>query len=162
MFLRLSILFFIATLALVPAAGWAQLAIPAEGANPLDETLGQSGFAKPFEYERQAYGYDPEGLEYKENQLEDFQVIFFSSAPFAAGASFLLTAAASLALTGNFQVGGNYFWAFLGLAFAGTTTISCVSVLTNPYPPPGTTTYVQNPDASREVAFQLPLLTAKF
>ncbi len=162
MILRLCIPLFAAILVLSPSAGWAQLAIPAEGTNPLDETLGQGGFAKPYEYERQAYGYDPEGIEYKENQLEDFQVIFFSSAPFAAGASYLVTAAASLAMTGNFQVGGGYFWAFVGLAFAGTTTISCVSVLTNPYPPPGTTTYVQNPAASREVAFQMPLLTAQF
>lgn len=162
MFLRAFILLFIAVLAFSPSPGFAQLAIPAEGTNPLDETLGQGGFAKPYEYERQAYGYDPEGLEYKENQLEDFQVIFFSSAPFAAGASFLLTSAASLAMTGHFQVGGGYFWPFIGLAFVGTTTISCVSVLTNPYPPPGTTTYVQNPAASREVVFQLPLLTASF
>lgn len=151
----------IVILGLLPSFGMAQLSIPDESST-LDQAIGQSGFAKPYEYERQAYGYDPEGIEYKENQGEDFQVIFFSSAPFAAGASFLLTGVVSLINTGSFGVGGDYFWPFLGLAFAGTTTISCVSVLTNKYPPPGTTTYVQNQAAPQAFAFRVPLLTAKF
>lgn len=143
-------------------AGWGQLSIPDETTSPMDEILSHGGFAKPYEYERQAYGYDPEGVEYHENQPEDFQVIFITSAPFVAGASFLLTGMTSLAMNGNFQVGGNYFLPFLGLTLAGTTTIACVSVLSNPYPPPGTTTYVENIQTERSLAFNLPLFTARF
>ncbi len=151
---------FLALLWACPLAGWAQLSIPDEHSSEY-ETLNQGGFARPYEYERQAYGYDPEGVEYHENQSEDFQVIFITSAPFAAGASFLLTGMVSLATTGNFQVGGNYFLPFLGLTLTGTTTIACVSVLTNKYPPPGTT-YVDGSGAPRPLAFNVPLITAKF
>jgi hypothetical protein len=157
--------FFILWLALsgaLPVSVWAQLSIPAQDTNPMDEVLGQSGFAKPYEYERQAYGYDPEGVEYHENQSEDFQVIFITSAPFAAGASFLVTGMVSLATSGSFQVGGNYFLPFLGLTLAGTTTVACVSVLTNPYPPPGSTTIVDGHSGQRILAFNVPLITAKF
>lgn len=154
--------FFLIILAFLgPVTAWAQLSIPDEKSS-LDEALSQGGFAKPYEYERQAYGYDPEGVEYHENQSEDFQVIFITSAPFAAGASFLVTGMVSLATTGNFQVGGDYFLPFLGLTFAGTTTIACVSVLTNKYPPPGSTTYVEGSKAPRSVAFNIPLVTARF
>ena len=145
-----------------PLVGWSQLSIPDETISPMDEILSHCGFAKPYEYERQAYGYDPEGVEYHENQPEDFQVIFITSAPFVAGASFLLTGMTSLAMNGNFQVGGNYFLPFLGLTLAGTTTVACVSVLSNPYPPPGTTTYVGNMQTERSLAFNLPLITARF
>ncbi|HET9869301.1 MAG TPA: hypothetical protein VFR02_02220, partial [bacterium] len=58
------------------------------------------GFEKPYEYERQAYGYDPDGVQYKENQVEDFQVIFITSAPFAALASLGLTGLASTLIEG--------------------------------------------------------------
>lgn len=156
--LLLSLLTFLGT---CPVTAWAQLSIPDEKSS-LDEALSQGGFAKPYEYERQAYGYDPEGVEYHENQSEDFQVIFITSAPFAAGASFLVTGMVSLATTGNFQVGGDYFLPFLGLTFAGTTTIACVSVLTNKYPPPGTTTYVEDSPHPRSVVFNVPLVTAQF
>src|SRR5208282_762487 len=64
--------------------------------NEVDVMTIQGGFAKPYEYERQAYGYDPDGIDYHENQSEDFQVVFITSAPFTAGASFLLTSLASL------------------------------------------------------------------
>ena len=163
MFSRVTIPFFLllALLGACPVAGWAQLSIPDEKSS-LDEALSQGGFAKPYEYERQAYGYDPEGVEYHENQSEDFQVIFITSAPFAAGASFLITGMVSLATTGNFGVGGDYFMPFLGLTLTGTTTIACVSVLTNKYPPPGSSTYVDGSKPSRSFAFNVPLVTAKF
>lgn len=162
MFYRFSyLLLFLALLGAFPAASWAQLSIP-DDKSSLDETLSQGGFAKPYEYERQAYGYDPEGVDYHENQSEDFQVIFITSAPFAAGASFLVTGMVSLATTGSFQVGGNYFLPFLGLTLGATTTIACVSVLTNKYPPPGTTTFVETAPAPQHFAFDIPLVTAKF
>ena len=154
--------YLVLLLAATPMTGWAQLSIPDDHTTPMDEILSHGDYGKPYEYERQAYGYDPEGVEYHENQPEDFQVIFITSAPFAAGASFLVTGMTSLAMTGNFQVGGDYFLPFLGLTLAGTTTIACVSVLSNPYPPPGTTTYVDRPGINRSMAFHLPVLTARF
>lgn len=164
MFSRVFIIFFILAFlcGVFPIKGWAQLAIPDDSSISTDNALTQGGFAKPYEYERQAYGYDPEGVDYHENQSEDFQVIFFSSAPFAAGASFLLTGLTSLATNGHFQVGGDYFLPFLGLTFAGTTTITCVSVLTNKYPPPGTTAYVNSLAHPQIFTFNVPLVTAKF
>lgn len=120
------------------------------------------GFAKPYEYERQAYGYDPEGVQYKENQAEDFQVVFVTSLPFTTGASFLLTSTVSLLATNNFGVGGDFFLPFLAGAFVGSTTIACVSTLTNHYPPPNSFADVESSGESRPLAFKLPLLMAKF
>lgn len=127
----------------------------------MEEETSTTGFAKPYEYERQAYGYDPEGVEYKENQAEDFQVIFITSMPFSALASFGLTGLVSMAANGKFQVGGDYFLPFLGGILIGSTTVACVSVLTNKYPPPSSTTYVESAPL-HPLAFQLPLLTARF
>src|SRR5665213_2826989 len=64
-----------------------------------EEILDQNAFVKPYEYERQALGYDPDGIIYRENQPEDFQVVFITSLPFAALASFTLTGLISLAYT---------------------------------------------------------------
>ena len=126
------------------------------------DSSSNGGFAKPFEYERQAYGYDPEGVEYKENQAEDFQVIFISSLPFTALASFGITGLVSLAAQGNFAVGGNYFLPFLAGAAVGSTTIACVSVLTNKYPPPDSATYVEKGQGPQALAFKIPVVTLKF
>lgn len=131
--------------------------------NEVDVMSIEGGFAKPYEYERQAYGYDPEGIDYHENQSEDFQVVFITSAPFAAGASFLLTSLASLATRNTFDVGGDYFWAFLGGTAVGATTIACVSTLSNKYPPPpASSEYSQLPQAPASLAFKAPILTARF
>src|SRR5665213_2314068 len=64
-----------------------------------EEISDQNAFVKPYEYERQALGYDPDGIIYRENQPEDFQVVFITSLPFAALASFGLTGLTSLAYT---------------------------------------------------------------
>ncbi len=120
------------------------------------------GFAKPYEYERQAYGYDPEGVEYNENQTEDFQVVFITSMPFTALASFCLTGVVSLAARNNFSVNGDYFWPFLAGVVGGSTTIACVSVLTNRYPPPSSQYYVQESPNKPMLACQIPLVTARF
>jgi hypothetical protein len=120
------------------------------------------GFAKPYEYERQAYGYDPEGVEYKENQTEDFQVIFITSAPFTAMASFVIYGTVSLITDGSFGVGGDYFWPFIGTAALGSTAIACTSVLTNPYPPPSHPIYSADSMQPKTLAFEVPLITARF
>jgi hypothetical protein len=129
---------------------------------PEEDLNVKGGFAKPYEYERQAYGYDPDGIEYKENQAEDFQVVFISSTPFTALGSFGLTGLVSLFTRRSFDVGGDYFWPFLGGIAIGSTTIACVSVLSNPYPPPASTTYVEGKPVLPPEICQVPLITAKF
>lgn len=164
MYLRtfLALLSLIVLMVLRPSAGLAQLSIPDDSSNVSGEDETSSSFAKPYEYERQAYGYDPEGVEYKENQPEDFQVIFITSLPFTALASFGITGLVSLAAQGSFGVGGNYFIPFVVAAGLGSTTIACVSVLTNKYPPPASSTYVENLSSPQSLAFKIPLLTMKF
>jgi hypothetical protein len=141
----------------VHADGW--------GTNPdpdaEDENV-KGGFAPPYEYERQAYGYDPEGVTYKENQAEDFQVIFITATPFTAMASFVLYGTVSLVNDGTFGIGGDLFLPFVGTALAGSTAIACISVLTNPYPPPNQTTFSENQNQPKALAFEVPLVTAKF
>jgi hypothetical protein len=127
-----------------------------------EEISDQNAFVKPYEYERQALGYDPDGIIYRENQPEDFQVVFITSLPFAALASFTLTGLTSLVLEGQFSVGGNFFLPFLGGMAVGATTVACISVLSNPYPPPDTNSIVELPNAQRSLAFLLPLMTARF
>jgi hypothetical protein len=114
----------------------AQITPPNQEIQPQDEGVTEEGFAKPYEYERQAYGYDPEGIEYKENQPEDFQVIFISAAPFAAAASYGLTGLASQLFRNSFSVEGDYLIPFLVGTVAGATTVACISVLDNKYPAP--------------------------
>lgn len=130
---------------------------------PVEEAISdQNAFVKPYEYERQALGYDPDGIIYRENQPEDFQVVFITSLPFAALASFGLTGLTSLALEGQFSIGGSFFLPFLGGVAVGATTVACISVLSNPYPPPDTNSIVELPNAQRSLAFLLPLMTARF
>ena len=161
MFTRIFLFLFIFLGGSVFSQAEAQASYPAPSADRGDEAV-TGGFAKPYEYERQAYGYDPEGVTFKENQAEDFQVVFISSLPFTAGASFLITSAISLAAVNNFGVGGDFFLPFLAGAVAGSTTIACVSTLTNKYPPPDSTSYVETQPGGRPLAFNVPIITAKF
>ncbi len=120
------------------------------------------GFTKPYEYERQAYGYDPDGVQYKENQAEDFQVVFITSAPFAALASLGLTGLASTLIEGKFDINGVYLIPFIAGTLAGSTAVACVSVLTNPYPPPDEEPVLSSASGPRRFALALPLVTAQF
>lgn len=140
-----------------PSLAFAQMSIPPDDANPNLPQL--TGFEKPYEYERQANGYDPEGVEYKENQSEDFQVVFITSLPFTALASYGLTGLASLATRGTFDVNGDYFLPFLIGTGVWSTTIACVSVLTNPYPAPSAWDPHPGPD---RLALRLPVATLRF
>ena len=144
-----------------PAFIWAQASNQPKVSGQDDE-IPQGGFAKPYEFERQAYGYDPEGFDYKENQAEDFTVIFITSAPFTAMASFGITGFVSLLSRNSFDVGGDYFLPFLGGILAGSTTIACVSVLTNPYPPPSKASYVDEKPGLGPLVWRVPLITARF
>jgi hypothetical protein len=145
-------------LGLVPALH-AQSFIPTPP--PVKDTS-NLGFAKPYEYERQAYGYDPDGVQYRENQAEDFQVVFITSAPFAALASLGLTGLASTLIEGKFDISGGYFIPFIAGTVVGATTVACVSVLTNPYPPPDEEPVLSSASGPRRFAFALPLVTAQF
>lgn len=149
---------FLPLLFLVPSLGSAQMAMP-----PLDAPSGPptlTGFEKPYQYERKAYGYDPEGVDYKENQPEDFQVVFITSLPFTAIASYGLTGLVSLAARGNFGVNDDYFIPFLVATGLGSTTIACVSVLSNPYPPPAA--WSPHPSGPIRLALDLPMATLRF
>lgn len=127
-----------------------------------DDSVQKGGFAQPYEYERKANGYDPEGVDYKENQAEDFQVVFITALPFAALFSFGVTGFVSLLSNNSFGVGGDFFLPFLGGTLAGATTVACVSVLTNKYPPPPENSIVEIRRTPGVFAFNAPLITAKF
>jgi hypothetical protein len=164
MFLRVTLTCFLAlsffSLGLKPL--WAQVTSQGVTASEGQEASSITGIEKPYEYERQAYGYDPEGIEYKENQPEDFTVVFISSAPFTALVSYGVTGLASLAFNGNFGVGGDYFIPFLAGTLIGSTTIACVSVLTNKYPaPPPLSVTEAKPHLSNEMV-RLNLISARF
>jgi hypothetical protein len=134
------------------------MSIPPNDANP--ETPPLTGFEKPYAYERQANGYDPEGVDYKENQAEDFQVIFITSLPFTALASYGLTGLASLSTRGTFDVNGDFFLPFLIGTGLGSATIACVSVLSNPYPAP--VAWDPHPPGLNRLALQMPVATLRF
>lgn len=124
-----------------------------------EEAPQKEGFAKPYAYERQALGYDPEGVEYRQNQAEDFQVVFITSLPFTALASYGLTGLASLAFRNSFEVNGDYFIPFVAGALAGSTAVACVSVLTNKYPPPSASLPAS---PAGTLVFSAPLVEARF
>ncbi|MGH7738540.1 MAG: hypothetical protein ACREL1_00190 [bacterium] len=138
---------------------WAQSFIPTP---PPAKDTSNLGFAKPYEYERQAYGYDPDGVQYKENQAEDFQVIFITSAPFAALASMGLTGLASTLISGKFEISGPYFIPFLAGTVAGATTAACVSVLTNPYPAPDAQPVLSEAAKPERLVLAFPIVAAYF
>ena len=164
MFLRVTFTCFLALffLSLGPKPLRAQVTSQGVTASEGQEASSITGIEKPYEYERQAYGYDPEGVEYKQNQPEDFTVVFISSAPFTALASYGLTGLASLAFHGHFGVEGDYFLPFLAVTFVGSATIACASVLTNKYPaPPPLSVTEFKPHLSDEMV-RLNLVTARF
>jgi hypothetical protein len=141
---------------------WAQTSTQTPEVQTNDEGVTEEGFAKPYEYERQAYGYDPEGIEYKENQPEDFQVIFISAAPFAAAASYGLTGLASQLFRNSFSIDGDYLIPFLVGTVAGATTVACISVLDNKYPaPPPVSSNFQAPSLP-PLAFNMTVLSTTF
>ena len=122
----------------------------------------RGGFVQPYEYERKAYGYDPEGVEYKENQAEDFQVVFITATPFSALLSFGVTGFVSLLSNNSFGVGGDYFLPFLAGTLAGSTTVACVSVLTNKYPPPPSDFHAGSQQVPGPFVFNVPFITGNF
>lgn len=121
-----------------------------------------TGFEKPYAGEREALGYDPEGIEYKQNRVEDFQVILVSSAPWAAIFSYGTTALVSKASRGTFKVDGDYSKAFLYGTVAGAAVIATVSVIGPKYNPAPGACLPPPPRTLVRSGWSLPLLTARF
>ena len=94
-----------------------------------------TGFERPYVGEREALGYDPEGIEYKQNRIEDFQVILISSAPFAALLSYGTAAVVSKISRGTFKVDGAYSKGFLYGTVGGAATVATLSVIGPKYDP---------------------------
>jgi hypothetical protein len=153
--------FFLAALLLISCAPalFAQSFIPTP---PPAKDTSKMGFERPYEYERQAYGYDPNGVQYKENQLEDFQVVFISSAPFAALASAGLTGLTSTCVEGKFDLNGPYLIAFIAGTVVGAGAMACISVLSNKYPAPDEDPVLSSSAKPRRLVFAWPILTAQF
>lgn len=157
--------FFISILLILSLGAPSFAAVPASTATPTadsDDNPPPPKFAKPYEYEREANGEDPDGIEYHENQAEDLQVVFVSALPFTAAASFGLTALASLAFRGRFAVDGDYWIPFIVGTFGGAATVAGVSVLTNKYPPPGQDNSAETISPMPPLAFRVNFLTAQF
>jgi hypothetical protein len=72
-----------------------------------------AGFEKPAAEEQVAYGFDPAGIEYRENKTEDFQIFLVESAPFAGAISYGGAALTSLARRGTGKVDKGYFIGFI-------------------------------------------------
>ena len=157
--------FFLSILIILSLGTPSFAAVPAPTATPTADSEDDQPppkFAKPYEYEREAYGEDPEGIEYHENQAEDLQVVFVSALPFTAAASFGLTALASLVIRGRFTVDGDYLIPFIVGTFGGAAAVASVSVLTNKYPPPAQTDSAEMASPMPPLAFRADFLTAQF
>jgi hypothetical protein len=134
------------------APGPAPTSTPAAVSNP--------GYEKPENAEREFYGYDPEGLEYRENRTEDFQVIFIETAPFAALLSFGTSALVSVASRGKVSVNGGYLAGAVVSTLVISGTVAYVSVKGKPYPPPASLS--MDPPVSSALAFRFPLVQMRF
>jgi hypothetical protein len=71
-------------------------------------------YEKPASAELEANGFDPEGAEYHQNKIEDFQVVFVESAPFAAILSYGLTSLVSYATRRSIKMDKKTFPFFIG------------------------------------------------
>ena len=114
----LAVLFFVPTLL------WAE---PTPTATP------GTDYEKPAVAEREANGFDPEGTEYRQNRLEDFQVVFVETAPFAALLSYGLTTLVSYASRGKAKMDKKTFPFFIGGTVLLATGAAYYSVSGKPY-----------------------------
>jgi len=95
----LAVLFFAPTLL------WAE-----PTATPTPATV----YEKPAAAEREANGFDPEGVDYHQNKIEDFQIVFVETAPFAAILSYGLTSLVSYATRRTIKMDKKTFPFFIG------------------------------------------------
>ncbi len=127
-----------------------------EESSKTSDSASSSGFEKPFAAEREALGYDPEGVVYKQNRLEDFQVCFITSAPFSAALNFGLTSLFSKAARGTFKVDGAYSKVFIIGTLTGAAVMATISVSGPKYNPPPT---VSLPPSPRLLVHAGPIVT---
>jgi hypothetical protein len=83
-------------------------------AEPTPIATPETVYEKPAVAEREANGFDPEGVEYHQNRLEDFQIVFVESAPFAALLCYGLTTLISYAGRGKAKMDKKTFPFFIG------------------------------------------------
>ncbi|GEM_PF-3022777 len=98
------------------------------GSVPAASPAVPAGFEKPAAEERIAYGFDPEGIEYRENKTEDFQIFFIESAPFAGALSYGGAALTSLAIRGTGKINKGYFIGFIVSTLVLSTLSATYSV----------------------------------
>jgi hypothetical protein len=91
-------------------------------------------YEKPAVAEREANGFDPEGTEYRQNRLEDFQVVFVETAPFAALLSYGLTTLVSYASRGKAKMDKNTLPFFIGGTVLMASGAAYYSVSGKAYP----------------------------
>jgi hypothetical protein len=125
-----------ALLALALVLSLASPALAADLSAPTPVPTPMEGFGNPYDLEKKAFGYDPRSGGRKADPAEDFQIIFITSAPFTALASYGITGLVSLAVRDSFSVEGDYLIPFIAGTVAGSAVIASVSVLSNKYPPP--------------------------
>lgn len=121
-----------------------------------------TGYEKPYAGEREALGFDPEGIEYKQNRVEDFQVVLVSAAPWAAIFSYGTTALVSKANRGTFKVDGSYSKFFLYGTVAGAALIATVSVVGPKYQPAPGASLPPSPRTLVYNGWRVPLAVARF
>jgi hypothetical protein len=139
---------------------WAQFASDPVPTSTPQPSSSSSGYEKPAAAEREFFGYDPEGVEYRENRVEDFQVIFIETAPFAALLSFGTSALVSVISRGKVSVSGGYLvGATMGTVLL-SGTVAYVSIKGKPYPPPDSLA-MDSPQPLR-LAFRVPLVQMRF
>jgi hypothetical protein len=130
-------------------------------AEPTPTPTPDPGFEKPLAAEREANGYDPEGMEYRQNKLEDFQVVFVESAPFAALASYGLTVLVSYANRRTIKLDKTYFACFIGGTVLLSAGAAYYHVSGKPYPPKTPDmAFLASPHTSQ--AFQTELFRYRF
>jgi hypothetical protein len=121
-----SLCLLLAVLLTAPAVLWAE---------PTPTPTPDLGFEKPLSAEREANGFDPEGMEYRQNRLEDFQIIFIETAPFAALVSYGLTALVSYSNRRTAKLDKTYFACFIGGTVLLSAGAAYYAVSGKPYPP---------------------------
>jgi len=115
----------LAVVLLGPACVWA---------DPTPIPTATTVYEKPAAAEREANGFDPEGVEYHQNKLEDFQIVFVETAPFAALVSYGLTTLISFASTKSAKMNKKDMPFFIGGTVLLSGGAAYYSVSGKPYP----------------------------
>jgi len=141
----------------VSPAGSAPASSPGGPASPVVP----AGFEKPAAEERIAYGFDPAGIEYRENKTEDFQIFFVESAPFAGALSYGGAVLTSLARRGTSKVNRGYFIGFIVSTLVLSTLSATYSISGKRYVKPAPQAALSD-SALPPLAFEASLVQMTF